>query len=73
MLIDMREFAALGERREVGGDDIDLRHTALPSPGRDQELRDVEARVREDTETRDVYVERPMRVEYPQVRLFGSE
>jgi hypothetical protein len=40
---------------------------------RDQELRDVEARVREDTETREVYVERPVRVEYPQVRLFGSE
>jgi hypothetical protein len=40
---------------------------------RDQELRDVEARVREDTETREIYVERPVRVEYPQVRLFGSE
>jgi hypothetical protein len=40
---------------------------------RDQELRDVEAKVREDTETRETYVERPVRVEYPQVRLFGSE
>jgi hypothetical protein len=39
---------------------------------REQELRDVEARVRESTEPRD-YEERPVRVEYPQVRLFGPE
>jgi hypothetical protein len=41
-------------------------------PSREQELRDVEAKVREATETRDD-VERPMRVEYPQVRVFGAE
>jgi hypothetical protein len=41
-------------------------------PSREQELRDVEAKVREATETRDD-VERPTRVEYPQVRVFGAE
>jgi hypothetical protein len=41
-------------------------------PSREQELRDVEAKVREATETRDD-VERPTRVEYPQVKVFGAE
>ena len=39
---------------------------------REQELRDVEERVRAETEPRDDD-ERPVRVEYPQVRLFGAE
>jgi hypothetical protein len=41
-------------------------------PSREQELRDVEERVREDTEVR-AYDQRPVRVEYPQVRLFEAE
>jgi hypothetical protein len=44
-------------------------------PTREQELRDVEQQVRANTETRDYdarnYDERPVRVESPQVRLFG--
>jgi len=39
---------------------------------REQELRDVEEKVRAETEPRDDD-ERPVRVEYPQVRLFGAE
>ena len=41
-------------------------------PSREQELRDVEERVREDTEVR-AYDQRPVRVEYPQVRFFEAE
>jgi hypothetical protein len=41
-------------------------------PSREQELRDVEESVREDTGTR-VYEQRPMRLEYPQVRFFDVE
>jgi len=41
-------------------------------PSREQELRDVEERVREDTEAR-TYDQRPVRVEYPQVRFFEAE
>jgi hypothetical protein len=41
-------------------------------PSREQELRDVEESVREDTGTR-VYEQRPTRLEYPQVRFFDVE
>jgi hypothetical protein len=41
-------------------------------PSRELELRDVEESVREDTGTR-VYEQRPMRVEYPQVKFFDAE
>jgi hypothetical protein len=41
-------------------------------PSREQDLRDVEEKVREDTEAR-TYDQRPVRVEYPQVRFFEAE
>jgi hypothetical protein len=41
-------------------------------PSREQELRDVEAKVREATETRDD-IARPTRIDYPQVRFFEAE
>jgi hypothetical protein len=38
-----------------------------------QELRAVEQRVREETEPRQVFAAEPVRIEMPQIRLFGSE
>jgi hypothetical protein len=38
-----------------------------------QELREVENKVREDTEPRQVYTSEPVRMELPQIRLFGPE
>jgi hypothetical protein len=38
-----------------------------------QELRAVEERVREETEPRQVFAAEPVRIEMPQIRLFGQE
>jgi hypothetical protein len=38
-----------------------------------QELRSVEERVREETEPSQAFVAEPVRIEMPQVRLFGPE
>jgi hypothetical protein len=38
-----------------------------------QELREVEEKVREDSEPRQVYTSEPVRMELPQIRLFGPE
>jgi type IV secretory pathway VirB10-like protein len=38
-----------------------------------QELREVEERVREDTDPRQAYTSEPVRMELPQIRLFGPE
>jgi type IV secretory pathway VirB10-like protein len=38
-----------------------------------QELREVEEKVREDTESRQAYTSEPVRMELPQIRLFGPE
>ncbi len=39
----------------------------------DQELRDVEAKVREETETRPVFASEPLRPEMPRIRLFDLD
>jgi hypothetical protein len=39
----------------------------------DQDLRDVEAKVREDTEPRQVFAAEPVKLEMPRIRLFGPE
>jgi hypothetical protein len=38
-----------------------------------QELQAVEERVREETEPRQVFAAEPVRIEMPQIRLFGPE
>ncbi len=42
-------------------------------PRQDQELRDVEAKVREETESRQVFAAEPVKLEMPRMRLFESE
>jgi len=42
-------------------------------PRQDQELREVEDRVREETEPRREFAAEPVRIERPLIRLFGSE
>jgi hypothetical protein len=42
-------------------------------PRQDQELRDVEAKVREETEPRQVFAAEPVKLEMPRIRLFGPE
>jgi hypothetical protein len=42
-------------------------------PNQDQELRDVEAKVREETEPRQSYTAEPVRLEMPRIRLFDPE
>jgi hypothetical protein len=39
----------------------------------DQELREVEAKVREETETRPILASEPLRTESPRIRLFGLD
>jgi hypothetical protein len=41
--------------------------------GQDQELREVEQRVREETEPRREFIADPVRIEMPGIRLFGPE
>jgi hypothetical protein len=45
------------------------RHPQRP----DQDLRDVEAKVREDTEPRQVFAAEPVKLEMPRIRLFEAE
>jgi len=42
-------------------------------PRQDQELRDVEAKVREETEPRQLFAAEPVRLEMPRIRLFEAE
>jgi hypothetical protein len=42
-------------------------------PGQDQELREVEEKVRNETEPRREFVADPVRIEMPRIRLFGPE
>ena len=42
-------------------------------PRQDQELRDVEAKVREETEPRQVFTTEPVRLETPRINLFDME
>jgi hypothetical protein len=42
-------------------------------PRQDQELRDVEARVREETETTQAFASEPVRLEMPRIKLFGDD
>ena len=39
----------------------------------EQELREVEAKVREETETRPVFASEPVRAEMPRIRLFDLD
>lgn len=42
-------------------------------PRQDQELRDVEAKVREETEPRQVFAAEPVKLEMPRIKLFEAE
>jgi len=82
----LREQVALPDDAYAKARDTDMKHAERrkserrqqwadrrrTQQSREQELRDVEERVRAETEPRDDD-ERPVRVEYPQVRLFGAE